>query len=141
MSTNFGLDSGSRQKEKILLRCRFAPRATVVGEHRLPQHRMTALLRPAIRIRRASQHHLDHEGKSLELRAYAQTRCDQIRLGDVSSSSRLERFRWPAQDLLNVIGRRSDRIRTTTNLLEVGTNMGDLEGRDSLCRSLCMCKK
>ena len=31
-----------------------------------------------------------------------------------------------------MIGRRSDRIRTSTNLLEVKTNMAHLEGRDSL---------
>ncbi len=117
------LNMGSRQKEKVLLLRRFAPVTTVVGKHRLPQYRMSALSRPAIRIRRAGQHHLDHEGKSLGLRASAQAGCDQIRLGDVSSSSRLERLRWPAQDLLNVIGRRSDRIRTATNLLEVETNM------------------
>ena len=63
---------------------------------------MTALPLRAIQIRRAGQQHPDHEGKSLELRAYAQARYDQIGLGDVSSGNRLERLGCRQLRLLEV---------------------------------------
>lgn len=96
--------SGSRQKEKLLLLRRFAPLGAVVREHRLPQYRMTTLPLPAIQIRSARQHHLDHENKRSELRARTQAGCNQIRLGDVSTSNRLERLRWPAADVTSILG-------------------------------------
>ncbi len=101
------LKTGSWQEEKVLLLCSFTPVRIVVGEQRFPQYRMTTLARPAIRIRRAGQHHLDHEPKSFELRACSQARRDQIRLSDVSpvpvyvspSFERRTTYLYPAQVL------------------------------------------